>query len=229
MRTGDLGPAGPGRQSGAGPFLRAPFTLALAQLAVLLGFWPAATGALELQRGAPFEPWRLLGAHLVHYSPSHLALDVAVLLCLGLVAERLAPRGTRVALAIGALAIPLAVLAFQADLVRYRGLSGLDSVLFGVLLAIELRRGLRVAWLSLAVFVAKITWELATGHAFFLDSAAEGFVPVPLAHAIGAAIGLACGLAGESAASAPASSSVPPAALSAAGSLLPRPRTGLHS
>jgi rhomboid family GlyGly-CTERM serine protease len=176
----------------------------LASAAVLLV--PGAAEHLEAARAglAQGELWRLLGAHLAHYSFAHWLLDAVTFLALALACERLAPQRTRIALAASAIAIPVAVLALQPELERYRGLSGLDSTLFGLLLALELRaRSSRVALACGALFLAKLAYELGTGRALFLDSQTIGFVPVPLAHALGALIGLVCGSVPAAAAKVP--------------------------
>ena len=89
----------------------------------------------------------------------------------------------------------------QPGLPTYRGLSGLDSALF-VTAALGLGQKLRAdgrstrgaaAIGSVAVLLGKVGYELATGQALFVDAASLGFVPVPLAHAVGGLAGmLAC-------------------------------------
>jgi 4-amino-4-deoxy-L-arabinose transferase-like glycosyltransferase len=89
-----------------------------------------------------------------------------------------------------ALVIPLAVLGALPSLDHYRGLSGLDSALMGALVATGLRSGAtRTSLVSAALFAAKLGYELFTARTFFLDSGADGFVPVPLAHLLGAVCG----------------------------------------
>ncbi len=97
--------------------------------------------------------------------------------------------------------VPAAVWIFLPGMERYRGLSGLDSAFFALLAAEVLREKWRegrrlwaLAVLAAALaFAGKIAWELATGTAVFVDSAAAGMVPVPLAHLVGAACGAAVG------------------------------------
>jgi hypothetical protein len=73
-------------------------------------------------------------------------------------------------------------------------MSGLDAVLFA-LLSVDLLMGttlyaVRAACAAILLcFLAKLDFELMSGRSFFVDSAAAGFVPVPLAHAVGAAVG----------------------------------------
>jgi hypothetical protein len=99
---------------------------------------------------------------------------------------------------LSALLIPAAVWLACPELETYRGLSGVDSALLTLLAVGLLRDGLRpggrraVAAASAAVllgFGAKLLYELASGAALFVDAGAAGFVPVPVAHAAGAAVG----------------------------------------
>ena len=99
---------------------------------------------------------------------------------------------------LAALLIPAAVWLACPELQTYRGLSGIDSALLALLAVGVLRDALRpggrraVAVACAAVmlgFGAKLAYELATGAALFVDAEAAGFVPVPVAHAVGAAVG----------------------------------------
>ncbi|HEX6885855.1 MAG TPA: rhombosortase [Planctomycetota bacterium] len=167
----------------------------------LLQLGDGTTRRLELVRGRVLasEPWRLASAHFVHYSLQHWLVDALAFGALLLVCGLRAPARTLATLALSAPAISLAVLAWVPGLERYRGLSGLDSALFGLALALELRaRRAPLVLVAGALFAAKVAFELATGTALFVDGSGQGFTPVPLAHAVGALVGLACGLVGAS-------------------------------
>lgn len=180
-------------------------TLALAAPALLLAGWPAATAQLEYDREriAAGETWRLVTCHWTHWTWNQTLLDLAgfavpLLLCLG--ASR---RRTGWALGASCVAIPSAVWIGLPEMVRYRGLSGLDSALF-VLLGLLLlkrpavRRDPRLAWavgLALTCFAAKVAFEIASGTTAFADDAT--FVPVPLAHLVGAACGALAAIGGK--------------------------------
>ena len=211
MNGRGLGRPGPGRESGPRFFLAlVPLVSGILQLV------PGAAQRLELARGELLgAPWRLASAHLVHYSFQHWLMDALAFLVLALACGTRAPRRTLATLALAAPAISLAVLAFLPDLERYRGLSGLDSALFGLCLGLELRasRSPRIL-LAGALFLAKLAFELASGQALFVDGAALGFTPVPLAHALGALVGLASSLLSPSPLSAAAFA--PPACARAA-------------
>ena len=101
-----------------------------------------------------------------------------------------------------ALAIALGVLWWMPQMLTYRGLSGIDSALFGLLAMLILRESLKCGswpWITavcvaLFGFIVKSTYEVVTGATFFVDNSASGFVAVPLAHLFGAAVGIVVGL-----------------------------------
>ena len=121
---------------------------------------------------------------------------------LGVVAER-RDRAAFLRCTAGAAALISAGLwLFRPDVTHYRGLSGIDSALFVMTamaacadaLASGRRRTAAIAGVVLALFAVKTLWELTTGSALFVDAAAAGFEPIPLAHALGAAADAAAGL-----------------------------------
>jgi rhomboid family GlyGly-CTERM serine protease len=167
-------------------------------LASLLLFLPALAPAawLELDREAVArgEVWRLLTGHWAHWTTDHFLWDSLAFLVLAALCETRISRGRLVATVLGAtVAVSAGVWLALPEIVRYRGLSGIDSALF-VLLAVSLRTPLGA--LALAAFLGKSAWEVWTGTPLF--TAAGSFVPVPLAHLIGAAWGLMVGVAGRS-------------------------------
>jgi len=177
-------------------------TSTLGALALVVALVPGLAEAAQLDRARAWaEPWRVVTAHLSHFTPSHLALDVIVLFALGFACESRWPRRTRIGLAAAMLACSAAFWFGAPELATYRGLSGLDAMLFALLAArLHVERAFRGRWtralpsLALAGFLAKIAFELIAGVAPFAGG--EGvFVPVPLAHLAGAAVGLAAALA----------------------------------
>jgi hypothetical protein len=102
-----------------------------------------------------------------------------------------------------AVLIPLALWCIWPAMSTYRGLSGIDSALFALLAAINVKRAqaARQWWwvgalgLVCLAFAGKVTYELVTGDTLFVDSHAAQMTPVPLAHGIGAAAGVVAGLA----------------------------------
>ena len=154
-------------------------TIVVALLAVLASFVPGE--ALELTRGAS-EPWRFVTGHLTHWNAQHLLWDVVAFFALGLACERRNRAAFAATLIAGIVLIPFAVWTFAPEVAAYRGLSGLASATFVLLLLQERNR-----WSMLfgALFVAKIGFEFATGTTLF-TSDLGGAVPVPVAHVAGA-------------------------------------------
>jgi rhomboid family GlyGly-CTERM serine protease len=166
--------------------------LSLAALGVALA--PGAGPLLELDRALLVrQPWRLWTGHFVHWSGDHLLWDVLVFVALGAVAERRSRGRCALVLAAGALTIAVAVVLGPAVSV-YRGLSGVDSALLGLVLATRLsdprlRFG---AALTLLLFAGKVAFELASSEALFVRGS-PGVEVVPLAHVVGLVTGLALG------------------------------------
>src|SRR5262249_42460087 len=121
---------------------------------------------------------------------------------LGWICEREGVSRFLATVAAAALMIPLILLCAQPQMTKYRGLSGIDSALFALLAAIIARQAITERdWSRLGVailislgFAAKIGFELSTGGTLFVNSAAAGMTPVPLAHVVGGLIGLSFGL-----------------------------------
>lgn len=170
-------------------------TLLLAAAATGIFLIPGAAEALQLDREHPVQLWRWLTCHATHASWEHLIWDVAVFVALGAFCERIDACRFWICLGAAAMAIPAGVLAALPQIDTYRGLSGLDSALFGLAAAHALRTPARWAALVLiAGFAAKVAVETLTGTTVFVDAESAGFVPVPLAHAVGFAVGLAAGI-----------------------------------
>lgn len=173
---------------------RIPFlSLILAALALGVHALPGASEALQFDRTAIAggEWWRWLTAHLTHFDANHLAWDVGVLLALGWTCERDSRAQCGAAIALAAIAITPAVFLWQPQFETYRGLSGIDSALFGLLAASLMRRQGRaprlVGGLALLGIVTKCGIELATGVTVFAQG--DAYAPVPLAHLVGTLAG----------------------------------------
>ncbi|MBI4880702.1 MAG: rhombosortase [Planctomycetes bacterium] len=172
--------------------------LTLAALAVFL--WPGLGETLEYRREAILagEWWRLLTGHLTHTSLTNLAWNAGAFLALGAVCERVDRARFRLALAAALAAVPLALIAFSPTTEAYRGLSGADSALFALLVLATVRHSLGDGRPAAALLVAaagaafflKVGYEALLGRALFAVDA-SGFVPLPVAHLVGAAAGLA--------------------------------------
>ena len=173
----------------------APATIALAAITFAVALLPALQRLLVLDRDAVArgQLWRVATGSLVHFSASHLLLDVLTVCIAGALLERrgwaLAPIVVASATAIGA-----AVLLLAPQLTRYGGLSGVAFTLIVVytLDCLTAPQPMRtIAVIALALTAAKLGWELWSGSFVFVGDAGDAFQPVPLAHLVGAGIGVA--------------------------------------
>jgi rhomboid family GlyGly-CTERM serine protease len=168
------------------------FTFSVAAASVLIQLIPGAPTGLQFERGAAIrEFWRFCTAHLTHFEWNHLGWDVGVWLVLGCMCERISRDRFAVATAASSIAITAAVWLWQPQFQTYRGLSGLDCTLFGLIAGSKIETRQRGAVLlgviALAGAGAKCAFELATTSTLF--AAGNSYAPVPLAHLIGLAIG----------------------------------------
>jgi rhomboid family GlyGly-CTERM serine protease len=179
-------------------------TFLLGGLALLAHASPALSSALELRREAlaAGEGWRIFTGHLTHFGRDHLQWDLAALLLLGALSESRDRRRFAGTLSLAACAIGTAVIVWQPQFSSYRGLSGLDSALFGLVCVDQITEGRRArhafsVWLgglALSGFALKCGFEILAGTTVFADPAQGApYHPVPLAHLLGALIGIGCG------------------------------------
>lgn len=160
---------------------------------------PTVSNALAFDRSAVAagHTYRLLTAQLTHWSWSHLAWDLLVLITAGSACERRDRPLFLGCLAAALVVLPMTLLVVDPGLDFYRGLSGIDASMFVLLAGHLIREGLSQrrplkalvtgAWL--VGFAGKIAYEYATGATVFVDgSTAQA---VPLAHVVGAAVGFA--------------------------------------
>jgi rhomboid family GlyGly-CTERM serine protease len=175
-------------------------TLASAALAIVVHLIPALTLGWQFDRAtvAHGQLWRFFTAHLTHFGSNHLLWDVIAFIILGAMVERVSRSAFLVTLALSAALITLGVWIAQPQFTTYRGLSGIDSALFGFVVVCVIADGWRarhgfslaVGGIALAGFAAKCVYELATQTTVFV-AATETFAPVPLAHLIGLLAGAA--------------------------------------
>ena len=160
--------------------MKLPMSLTLLAIAATLlpGSW------LELQRGGAL--WRIATCHFTHFTYEQLAWDALVFLLLAIACERRNRGAFRATLLASVIVVPIAVLAFS-NVTTYRGLSGIDSALFGLLLVSEWRRSRLAAFCAVA-FAAKMIFEISTGATVFVHS--DSFIAVPVAHIAGALVGV---------------------------------------
>jgi len=169
-------------------------TLGFSVIAVTVHCVPALTLGWQFDRTAIAhgQAWRLLTAHLTHFGADHLRWDLLAFVVLGTIAERLSRQTFLVTLALSSAIITFGLWFAQPQFAIYRGLSGIDSARFGVVVASLLAAGCRdrhafsivVGVIALVGFAAKCAFELATGGTMFVETNGA-FAPVPLAHLLG--------------------------------------------
>ena len=183
---------------------RFPHTsLFLAALAIAIHWAPALTPALQYDRHALAcgEAWRVITCHWVHYSGSLLAWDAMAFAALAAMCERRDRAAMLGVVALSAVAIPACLWLAMPQMHCYAGLSGICSALFGMLATTLLipairhrdqRQALVIIGLAL-IFIVKTAHESIHGSPVFASDLGAGVVPVPLAHAVGAAVGVMVG------------------------------------
>jgi rhomboid family GlyGly-CTERM serine protease len=179
-------------------------SLLLIVFAVAVYALPGSGEWLQYDRAAlaNLECWRLVTSHFSHWSGNHLFWDALAFAALGWFCERSGPASFVRCVGLSALLIPLTLWFALPQMATYRGLSGIDSALFALLATrVACQAASDRDWLKLSVaalvsggFAAKVGFELCTGTTLFVESAAAGLIPVPLAHVIGGLVGIGCGL-----------------------------------
>lgn len=173
---------------------RLPLLLALLCIALQGLGWGE---ALRYERAlVGSEPWRLLGAHLVHLGWEHLLLNLAALaLIWALFGAALRPWAWAAAFVWCALVVSGGLYWRDPALAWYVGLSG---VLHGLLVCGALagwRREPRTSLILLIGLGAKLAWEQLAGADIGTEALVGGAVIVN-AHLYGALGGGLCALAG---------------------------------
>ena len=138
--------------------------------------------------------WRLWTGHWVHFSPSHLFWNLAVLLGAGVWLERLLPGWLLRYTLIAAPLISLALLLGEPAMHFYGGLSGLATgVVVGLALGqIRLRGDDRAGWsVLLALVGAKMVLDILHANPLFSRFDALAVRSSGLSHMVGAAVALA--------------------------------------
>lgn len=141
--------------------------------------------------------WLAITGHLSHWSPDHLLWDLLVFVVLGTMVELRSRRGFTLCLSISAALISTTLWFWQQDMDFYRGLSGIDSALFGFTALWMARericskdhKGAAIILLAGIAFLLKIVYEIYTLQAVFASSAGI-FTPVPMAHLTGCLVGI---------------------------------------
>jgi rhomboid family GlyGly-CTERM serine protease len=183
--------------------MRTPWLTPLLALAAVATMPERFASVLQYDRSAVLsgQLWRLLTCQWTHWGTQHLAWDAVVFLVLGVLCEVRFRRSFFLTVLATAVAAPAAVHTFCDGLSFFRGLSGIDCALFGLIGTDALRRAIarrsrRLATavaMGIALFATKTAIEAWTGRTLFVDSTTGQFVVVPVAHLAGFVIGAAVG------------------------------------
>jgi membrane associated rhomboid family serine protease len=116
---------------------RIPLTLVLASLALVLHRMSVlqSWSSLEFREFSALELHRILTCHWLHWSAEHLVWDLGVFIILGAWCEQRTPARYAWTMLLSAVAIPVCVMCCLSHVNSYRGLSGIDTALFGLLAA----------------------------------------------------------------------------------------------
>lgn len=170
--------------------------LCAAWAAVSLLAWPLPRAALDWQpQLAAMEPWRAVTAAFVHWTPLHLAANLAGCAVLALLGHR-ARLEAGAALA-GVIALPLTQLALllRPELAHYAGLSGALHALVAIAALHLLQRRGRERWIGLGMALGlglKIALEAPLGPVL-RHTPEFDFAVAPFAHLAGTLAGLLAG------------------------------------
>jgi rhomboid family GlyGly-CTERM serine protease len=178
-----------------------PLTLLISAFVIIAHFVGDVSGlmAIDFRSLTLADSHRVFTCHVLHWSWNHLIWDLAMFATLGAIAETNMPRRYRWTLILSALLITAGVMLYHPEMETYRGLSGIDTALFGLIVADLLGRRLHerdwrsVFWFSALLFVmlGKMVMETLAGTNLFVTD--TSFMPLPLAHLVGAVTGLLIG------------------------------------
>lgn len=144
------------------------------------------------------ELWRILTAHLVHYTALHLLNNLIVLLPAMVLAEMGSRKELMRILLVSAAAIGLAIFALEPGLARYAGASGISLALVTYVALRGMAGSVRwraVCGTVLVIVGLKLVAENFFGWRWMNWGHESGIITVTLAHSVGVASGLVVWLA----------------------------------
>ncbi len=175
------------KKVGASPSL---FIAIVAGVVFLVFLVPSFAGLLVYDREeiAAGQVWRLFTGSLVHFSPSHLLLNLVVFVITGGAIAFRRYRGFGLFCVLSAGLIGAALYASFPDMVQYGGLSGVacGAVVYLALHGLSERGVWRFLCVgALMLTTCKILVECGLGQFLFVNGSDGAFVPAPLSHAVG--------------------------------------------
>ncbi|WP_395748533.1 rhomboid family intramembrane serine protease [Prosthecobacter sp.] len=188
-------------QTGCPPLAGILLALGIVLVALTMQALPSLADHFQWQRGRE-NGVTMLTSHLCHWSWNHIVWDLLAFVVLSLLSLRLMPSRYGICMLVAAVLITLEVKMNQPLLTAYRGLSGVDTALLGLVIAAlwwqpsSDRTGMSPRLLALlggCGFIAKTLYEMITGGNVFVEVGQDPFVPVVSSHLVGFISGLAVG------------------------------------
>ena len=166
-------------------------TLALCIVVLCIHISQTLHDALLFERAAILhgQLWRLLSGNLVHYSDTHLLLNLAAMLVAGAIIESRDYRHYGLLLVTSAFTIGCAVLLLRPDITQFAGLSGVVTAAVVYLCLHGLYEGKvwrRLCIIMLASLCLKLGAELLFETSLEQRLDETVFLPLPLSHIVGA-------------------------------------------
>lgn len=138
------------------------------------------------------EIWRLLTAHLVHFTGSHLFFNLSVFVVAACIIEK-ENRSHLILLSIfSALIISITLLVFNPDMVYYGGLSGVAVCLiyYSAFLKIREQRWKTISSVIVVCLPVKVLLEIYSNTSVLSCLGDQPFVNMPVSHVAGLLTGI---------------------------------------
>jgi len=166
------------------------WTLSFSLLAGATYFSPDLTSLFIYDREALLagEVWRLLSAHLVHFSGQHLCYDLIAFSIAGSFIESYSHQKWFLLCSMMALFISIVLFLAEPDMRYYGGLSGLavGSIFYLILFHLYYHLHSKFWWMVLLIILSKMMVEI-----LYSNTPSNGlFVHMPLSHIIGSLVAL---------------------------------------
>lgn len=170
------------------------FTIAIAAAALAIQFLPGLAACLAYDRGLMMsgQAWRVWTCHVAHWSWNHFMWDAIAFVALAGYCETVSRRNWAIVMGLAPVAITATVFLRAPELSLYRGLSGLDSAFYGLMLrgfmgAFNFRKPtpeMVIGAVGALLFLVKIFHEMSSGTALFA-SESGAYTVVPAVHLVG--------------------------------------------
>jgi rhomboid family GlyGly-CTERM serine protease len=171
------------------------FTILIIVASVIASFSPEIGAVFILDRSALArgEVWRLLTAHLVHFTPLHFAYNMLAFGLAGWIIEKKSYPGFGALCLLMAVFISFLMLIFEPAMAYYGGLSGIacGSIFYCGLMGLREQRAWRRICLTVVLVVpVKVLLEIYNGASILPYWGQGQFVTIPISHVTGLLVAL---------------------------------------